>query len=72
MQICEHTKRIGDNYGVSCRECGRALEGFGYGGWFVSNQSAWVPCIHAWWKVSAGEEECTYCHVRRERERKAN
>ena len=72
MQICDHTKRIGDNYGASCQDCGIPLEGFGYGGWFVSNPTEWVTCIHAWCKVSAGEEECLYCHVKRERERPAH
>jgi hypothetical protein len=72
MQICEHTKRIGDNYGVSCQDCGIVLEGFGYGGWLGSNLTGRERCLHAWWKVSAGEEECLYCHTRRERTRKAN
>ena len=72
MQICEHTKRIGDNYGVSCQDCGIALEGFGYGGWFGSNLTDMEHCIHAWCKVSAGEEECLYCHRTRERAHQAN
>ena len=72
MHICEHTKRIGDNYGVSCQDCGIALEGFGYGGWFGSNLTGREQCIHAWFTLSAGEEECLYCHATRERAHKAN
>jgi len=72
MIPCEHSKRVGDNYGVSCQDCGLTLEGFGYGGWLGSNFTGRERCIHAWWKVSASEEECTYCHARRERERQAN
>ena len=34
---CEHHKRIGDNYGVTCQDCKEVLEGYGYGGWFGSN-----------------------------------
>jgi hypothetical protein len=56
MKLCDHTRRIGDNYGVSCQDCGLALEGFGYGGWFGSNLTGREHCIHAWCKVSAGEE----------------
>jgi hypothetical protein len=32
MEFCEHTKHIGDNYGVDCEDCGETLAGFGYGG----------------------------------------
>ena len=71
MQLCDHNKRVGDNYGVSCQDCGLALEGFGYGGWLGGNLSGTEPCIHAWYKVSAGEEECLYCHKARERAHKA-
>jgi hypothetical protein len=67
MELCEHTKRVGDNYGVSCQDCGIVLEGFGYGGWLGSNPTGREQCFHVWWKVSAGEEECPYCHATRER-----
>ena len=40
--FCDHTKRIGDNYGVSCRECQAVLEG--YGGFFGSNLTGHEPC----------------------------
>jgi hypothetical protein len=42
---CEHNKRLGDNYGVSCQECGVVLEGFGYGGWFGSNLKGHERCL---------------------------
>ena len=69
---CEHHKRIGDNYGVTCQDCKEVLEGYGYGGWFGSNLKGNERCIHIWWKISTEEEECMYCHVIREREEKAN
>ena len=69
---CEHQKRIGDNYGVTCQDCKEVLEGYGYGGWFGSNLKVNERCIHIWWKVSTEEEEYMYCHVIGEREEKAN
>ena len=69
---CEHNNQIGDNYGVTCQDCKEVLEGYGYGGWFGSNLKGNERCIHIWWKISAEEEECMYCHVIREREEKAN
>jgi len=72
MNPCEHTRKIGDNYGISCQDCGEVLEGYGCGGWFGSNLSGRERCLHIWWKISASEEECQYCHKTREREMKAN
>jgi hypothetical protein len=75
MQICEHTKRIGDNYGVDCQDCGERLEGFGYGGFLgriLKSQWGQRGCLHVWGKLSAKEEECQYCEERRERAQKAN
>ena len=72
---CEHTKRIGDNYGLSCQDCGKVLEGYGYGGWFGNNLKGNEQCIHgenAWYKINDVEEECLYCQRIREREKKAN
>ena len=69
--FCEHTKRIGDNYGVSCRDCGAILEGYGYGNWLGGHVYG-EKCLHVWWKISASDEECQYCHTTREREKKAN
>ena len=61
MNPCEHHKRVGDNYGNNCQDCGVVLEGYmamvvGSG----SNLTGRERCIHAWWQVSAGQEECTY------------
>ena len=70
MSTCQHFKRIGDNYGVSCQSCRAVLEGYGYGGFFGSNLKGNEDCIHgeyAWYKESAEKEECMYCHRVRER-----
>ena len=32
--MCQHRRKIGDNYGETCLDCGKQLSGFGYGGWF--------------------------------------
>jgi hypothetical protein len=70
---CEHNKRIGDNYGVSCQDCKQVLEGYGYGDWFGSNLKGNEKCIHnAWYKINDIEEECMYCHAIRKKEKKAN
>jgi len=70
MSNCQHLRRQGDNYGVSCQTCGQALEGYGYGGFFGSNLKGNEQCIQgefAWYKISAEQEECNYCHRVRER-----
>jgi hypothetical protein len=72
MSICQHFKRIGDNYGISCQTCGDALEGYGFGGSFGSNHKENEHCIHVWLKTSAEQEECMYCYRMHEREKKAN
>jgi hypothetical protein len=59
---CEHSKRIGDNYGITCQNCGQQLEGYGYGGFFGSNLKGNERCVHVWYKISDVEEECMYCH----------
>jgi hypothetical protein len=67
---CDHNKRIGDNYGVSCQACGEILEGYGYGGWFDLGSK---KCIHgAWYPINAIDEECMYCHSVRTREKIIN
>ena len=71
--FCDHTKRIGDNYGVSCQECQAVLEGYGYGGFFGSNLTGHEKCVHGtWYTISDAEEECLYCHRTRERAQQAN
>ncbi len=32
MSQCSHNHRIGDNYGVTCQDCGEVLAGYGYWG----------------------------------------
>ncbi len=72
MSTCQHFKRQGDNYGITCQTCGAVLEGYGYGGFFGSNLKGNEQCLHVWLKISAEQEECLYCHSAREREKKAN
>ena len=67
MNMCQHLKRIGDNYGVSCQTCGKQLEGYGYGGFFGSSLKGNERCIHKWSEQYAGMEECDYCFEIRER-----
>jgi len=70
MNNCQHLRRQGDNYGVTCQTCGAALEGYGFGGFFGSNLTGNEQCLHgenAWYKISAEQEECQYCHRMRER-----
>jgi hypothetical protein len=70
---CEHKTQIGDNYGISCQDCGRVLEGYGYGGWLGGNLKRQERCMHgAWYNINDVEEECTYCHEIRERKNKTN
>jgi len=71
--FCDHNKRIGDNYGVSCQACQAVLEGFGFGGFFGSNLTGHERCLHgAWYQISDTAEECLYCHTTRESARSAN
>jgi hypothetical protein len=71
--FCDHTKRVGDNYGVSCQKCQAALEGYGFGGFFGSNLTGHESCLHgSWFPISQTAEECLYCHTTRERAQRAN
>lgn len=29
---CDHSRKIGDNYGMTCADCGEVLEGYGFFG----------------------------------------
>ena|SRR6266480_6497235 len=72
---CNHNKRIGDNYGITCQDCREVLEGYGYGGWFGGNLIGNERCIHgeyAWYKINDVEEQCMYCETIRERAKMAN
>jgi hypothetical protein len=66
MHNCQHFKRIGDNYGLSCQTCGQPLEGFGFGGFFGSSLTGNEQCIHVWEQSRADGEECKYCYIKRE------
>jgi hypothetical protein len=71
--FCDHNKRIGDNYGVSCQDCQAVLEGYGYGGFFGRHLTGQETCTHgAWFPISETAEECLYCHTTRERAQTAN
>jgi hypothetical protein len=63
MNDCQHLKRIGDNYGESCQDCGKQLSGYGWGGWFGSRLTGRETCIHLY--APMGEEGsprvCIYC-----------
>jgi len=73
MSTCEHNKRIGDIYGLTCQDCHEVLEGYGYGGsTFGSGNERCSHGENTWYKISDIEEECMYCHIVREREQKAN
>lgn len=41
--MCMHHRRIGDNYGETCLDCGAKLAGYGNFG------EAGGPCEHRWW-----------------------
>jgi hypothetical protein len=62
MNNCQHNNRIGDNYGVSCQDCGERLSGFGCGGWFGANLQVGVQCIHVFAPMGEDSAEvCIYC-----------
>jgi len=48
--------KIGDNYGVTCMDCGEHLEGYGHWG------EGGSPCRHgSWWRNDEGLDVCLYC-----------
>ena len=60
--MCSHARKIGDNYGLTCQDCGETIEGYGYGGWFGNNPNSNERCSHgSWYKINDHEEECMYC-----------
>ncbi len=61
MVDCEHNRKIGDNYGLTCQDSGAVLQGYGYGGWFGSNLNGEERCIHVWVNISNTKEQCMYC-----------
>lgn len=58
---CTHSRRIGDNYGESCADCGKQLSGYGWGGWFGMNLTGTEQCLHLWSSVSDTDQVCIYC-----------
>ncbi len=55
MIDCKHTSKVGDNYGISCMDCGAQLAGYGYYGDFPY-------CLHHWTASVDGEYlVCYYC-----------
>lgn len=69
MTDCKHNRKIGDNYGISCQNCGKQLVGFGYGGWFGKNINTATGCIHHFMPMG-DREVCTYCEAERKPEQK--
>lgn len=59
---CQHLRRIGDNYGVSCGDCGAQLCGMGFWGEGKLYKEARV-CIHDWVEWNETEEVCTFCQA---------
>ena len=55
--MCEHRRQQGDNYGVTCMDCGETLAGYGY--WAEGSK----VCKHDW--ITEAEdsdyEVCMYC-----------
>lgn len=73
MNECKHLHIIGDNYGESCRDCGKQLSGYGWGGFFGRNLTGKETCIHLWSLVGDASENpvgdrlevCIYCQRER-------
>jgi hypothetical protein len=60
--MCNHLRRVGDNYGESCLDCGEQLRGFGYGGWFGARITGNEKCIHLYSPMGdGGPEVCVFC-----------
>ena len=57
---CPHERKIGDNYGISCQDCGERLEGYGF---FAHKRNCW----HRYLDSGDGYEVCIYCEQTREK-----
>ena len=57
--MCMHNSRQGDNYGVTCMDCGEVLEGYGY--WAEGSKS----CNHHFIPENSDSkyEVCMYCET---------
>lgn len=60
-KTCSHDSQIGDNYGLSCEDCGEVLAGYGYGGWFGNNIKPGIKCKHKFVDCGDGYKVCLYC-----------
>jgi len=59
---CKHLRRVGDNYGESCSDCGAQLAGFG-------NWATFPDCLHQWFDDPALDYViCYYCETQRKRD----
>ena len=56
---CPHNRKIGDNYGMTCADCGEVLEGYGE---FARTRPK--ECLHRW-EPMPGYEVCAYCEETR-------
>ncbi len=52
---CQHNRTVGDNYGVTCMDCGVTLKGYGY--WAEGSK----VCIHEFLPYDDKYEICGYC-----------
>lgn len=53
--MCDHNSTIGDNYGVTCADCGQVLSGYGYWG------EGSTTCQHEYLPDGNGNLVCLYC-----------
>ena len=59
---CEHRRRVGDNYGTSCMDCGAQLRGYGYWGNYKT-------CIHLFVSSYDGTYQvCIFCELEIDRQ----
>lgn len=67
LRLCDHRCKVGDNYGITCGDCGAILEGYGYRAQAIKEllpgQSP--VCKHAWY----AEDHmflamCTWCQAK--------
>lgn len=62
--MCQHLRRIGDNYGLTCQDCGEVLEGYGY---YAEGSKT---CKHRFLPEYPKSENkvCVYCEETRRKE----
>lgn len=52
---CQHNHTVGDNYGITCADCGAILAGYGY--WGEGSRT----CNHLYVSNGEGRQVCLYC-----------